>query len=109
MQNPFEKGQEHVPTKNEVMNIINEQLIKSPEKFTTLREINDENGLRLLDLRIEGENPGETSEFLYTRKGMLPNNVETSETSIEVSYYQDGEIIGGDRIAIYNSETGEWK
>jgi hypothetical protein len=107
MENQFESGQEKIPTKEEVMEIINKQ-VESPEKFTTLREISDEKGISLLDLRIEGKNSGEIIEYLYTRAGTLPNGVPTAQTSIEVSYYQDGNIIGGERIAIYNSERAEW-
>jgi hypothetical protein len=108
MQNPFERPPEHIPTKAEIIGIIS-LCVESQEKFTPLRELYDEQGLRLLDLRIKGENPGETSEFLYTRKGILPNGVETKQTSIEVSNYQDGEITGGDRVAIFNYEIGEWE
>jgi len=108
MENKFERGPEKIPTKEEVMEIITKG-IESVERFVTLREISDDQGLTLLDLRIEGKKPGETLEYLYTRAGILPNGVPTSETSIEVSYYQDGEIRGGDRVAIYNSATGQWE
>ena len=108
IENQIEKGPEHIPTKYEVSEIIARRA-ETSENFTTLREFHDEKGLTLLDLRIEGKNPGEISEYLYTRKGMLPNNVETFQTSIEVSYYENGEIVGGDRVAIFNYETGEWE
>jgi hypothetical protein len=108
MPNQFEKGPERIPNKEEVLEIINRR-VESPEKFETLRELHDEQGLTLLDLRIEGKEAGETSEYLYTRKGLLPNGVPTAETSIEVSYYQDGQPIGGDRIAIFNYEKNDWE
>ena len=115
MQNPFEKGPEQSPTKEEVMQIILEDAgFEERISPVILRELTDENGLRLLEIKIESEEPGETIEYLYTRKETvlpenLPKKVETFSTSIEVSYYQDGEITGGDRVAIYNSETGEWE
>jgi hypothetical protein len=108
MKNPFEKGPETIPTKEEVMEIILRNA-EHPEKIKTLRELHDDIGLTLLDLRVEGEKSGETTEYLYTKKGLLPNGIMTHETSIEVSYYQDGKIVGGDRVAIYDEETGEWK
>jgi hypothetical protein len=30
-------------------------------------------------------------------------------TGIDVVYYQDGMPTGGDRVAEYNEENGEWK
>lgn len=107
MGNTFERGPERIPTKEEVMGIIL-RCVEFPEKLTFLRELNDTEGLRLLDIRTEGKKPGETIEYLYTRKGLLPNGVPTAETSIEVSYYQDGDIFFGERVAIYNAQTNEW-
>ncbi len=108
MENQIERGPERIPTKEEVMELISRG-VESPERFQTLREIYDEQGLKLLDLRIEGKEQGETIEFLYTRKGMLPNNVPTGSTSIEVSYYQDGNFTGAKQVAIFNYENGEWE
>ena len=108
MEHQIEKGPERIPTKEEVMEIIT-RCVEYPEKLTTLREISDEKGSALLDLRIEGKESGETSEYLYTRAGRLPNGAMTLQTSIDVSYYQDGEIVSGDRISIYNSQTGQWE
>src|SRR3989344_2807039 len=100
METHIERGPELIPTKAEVMGIITRH-VESTGDFTTLREVNDAEGLRLLDVRTEGRESGETTEYLYTRKGLLPNNVRTAETSIEVSYYQNGEIVFGERVAIY--------
>lgn len=83
--------------------------VESVEKHETLREIYDDQGLKLLDLRFEGKEPGETMEFLYTRAGELPNVVPTSQTSIEVSYYQDGDCVAGDRIAVFDPNSGVWQ
>ncbi|MDQ3014609.1 MAG: hypothetical protein M3Q73_01965 [bacterium] len=108
MEKSFEKGPERIPSKAEVMEVIAKR-VESVEKQETLREINDEQGLKLLDLRFEGKEPGETVEFLYTRAGVLPNGVPTALTSIEVSYYQDGDCVGGDRIAVLDPTTGVWE
>lgn len=108
MENYFEKGPEKIPTKSEVLEIIGRN-IELKENFEILREFSDEQGLTLLDLRVEGKEAGETLEFLYTRAGILPNGVPTHETSIEVSYYQDGNIVGGDRVAVYNEAAKEWE
>lgn len=107
MKNQFEKSPEHIPVIEEVMNIITRHLESSGE-FVTLRKLDDEKGLRLLDVRTEGEKSGETIEYLYTRKGLLSNEVMTAETSIEVSYYENGEIVFGERVAIYNHQRNEW-
>ena len=83
MENPAEKSPERIPTKAEVMEIIVRH-VESTKEFVTLREIHDEKGLCLLDLRIEATKPGETHEYLYTRAGVLPNGSTTLQTSIEV-------------------------
>lgn len=108
MENNIEKGKEQIPTKEEVLEIIIKRA-ESPEKVTTLREISDDQGLKLLDLRIEEKEPGATAEYLYCRKGVMPNGIETKYTSIVVSYFQDGQEIGGSEIAFYNSENGSWE
>ncbi len=107
MKNQFEYGPEHTPTREEIMAIIT-RFVESPEKLAIIRELSDQEGVTLLDMRIEGEKPGETTEYLYQRKGIMPNGVMTSWTSIEVSYYEDGQIVNGKRIAVYNYENSEW-
>jgi hypothetical protein len=39
----------------------------------------------------------------------MPNGVETKFTSIVVSYFQDGQEIGGSEIAFYNTKTRSWE
>lgn len=107
MKNEIERGPERIPTKEEVMGIIIRH-VESSGGLTIIRELNYTDGLHLLDIRTEGTKPGETIEYLYTKKGLLPTGVPTAETSIEVSYYQDGEIYFGARVAVYNAQTGEW-
>lgn len=108
MPNKNEMGPERIPTREEVMDIIS-RTIEGAENAEVLREISDADGLSLLDLRVLGEGEGETIEVLYTRKGILPNGVPTTITSIDVSYYLNGRIHDGDTIARLNDATGEWE
>jgi hypothetical protein len=106
MPNPFETSPELIPTKEKVTEII----LKHAEsvEFEILRDLSDESGLTVLDLRFQGKEPGVVVEYLYTRAGKLPNGDTTSSTSIEVSYYKNGKIYWGERVAIYNPETNTW-
>jgi len=65
--------------------------------------------LYLLEARVEGKEKGEVTEYGYMRKGRFPNHNEASETAINVVYYQDEMPVGGDKVAVYNSETDEWE
>lgn len=107
-ENQIEGRGERIPTKSEVMGIIMHHL-KSSEGITILEEVSDALGLYWLDLSAKGEELGAINEYCYTRKGIMINGVETSETSIDVEYFQDGEVVGGDRVAIFDDQRGEWK
>jgi len=63
----------------------------------------------LLEVKVEGKEKGEVTEYMYMRKGIYPNKNETLETAIHAVYYQDDMPVGGDKITVYNSETGEWQ
>jgi hypothetical protein len=104
MENAFERGQEMIPTRDEVMEVVS----RFAEGFVLVRELSDEQGLYLLEAKIEGEKPGETTQFEYMRKGQFPNGNQSSETVIHVVFYQDGIPCGGHDVANRDSVTGEW-
>ena len=105
MENSFEKGPEKIPTKAEVMEVIS----RFAENTILTRELSDEQGLYLLEVKIEGENPSEITQYEYVRKGRFPDGNQSSGTVIHVVYYQNEVPIGGHDVANYDSETGEWK
>lgn len=105
MENFIEKGPERILTKAEVIEIIT----RYAENATLVRELSDEQGLYLLEAKIKGKKPGEIIQYQYMRRGIFPNHNEASETALHVVYYQDEMPVGGDKIAVYKSETGEWK
>ena len=110
MQNPFEKGPERILTKEEIMSTISYIASRrSPENPKLIRELSDEQGLYLLEAAIEGDEPGETIQYEYMRKGRYPNKNEASETAIHEVYYENDIPVGGEKIGVYDYETGEWK
>lgn len=104
MNNSFEKGPERIPTKDEVL----EMIARIAENAVPVRELSDEQGLYLLETKIEGDTPGETTQYEYRRKGQFPNGNQSLETVIHVVFYQDEVPCGGHDLVNYNSETGEW-
>ena len=86
-----------------------EVISRFAENTTFIRELSDEQGLYLLEVKIEGENPGETIQYEYMRKGRFPDGNQSSGTVIHKVYYENGIPIGGHDVANYDSETGEWK
>ena len=104
-QNPLEKSLERIPNKKEVIIAMSRFL----ENLAVTRELSDDRGLYLLEAQVSGKKPGETIEYQYMRKGAFPNQNREVETSICAYYYQDGTPVSGETIAVYESETGEWK
>jgi hypothetical protein len=105
MDNQIEKGPERIPTKEEVMKIIS----RFERNFVFVRELADEQGLYLLEVKVEGDKPGEITQYEYLRKGRYENHDEASETAIHKVDYENGEVVWGKKVALYNSETGEWE
>jgi len=105
MENKFEKGPEKILTKEEVLEIIS----RFAENIIPVRELSDEQGLYLLEVSVPSEKVGEVTQYEYMRKGKFPNNNESLLTVIHVVYYENGIPVGGNDIANYNSETGEWE
>ena len=103
----IEKGPEKIFNKQEVLQIIGQ----FAERTEVIEEILDQQGLLFrLTTKSEGENPGDTNEYEYMRKGRIEGGEGgTTVTTIHVVYYQGGIPTGGEPIAEYNDETGVWQ
>ena len=106
MENYIEKGPERIPTKEEILDIINE--LTEGKEFLTLREKSDESGLYLLEVQIDEDIPDDTTRYEYRRKGIFPEG-KTSETVINIERYEGDMCVAGHNIADYDPTTGEWK
>jgi len=100
----IEKNHEKILTKVEVLEVMS----RLAENATFVRELSDNQGLYLLEVKVEGKKPGEIIEYMYIRKGKFPNRNESLTTTIFVTYYEDEMPISGYNIANYKSESGEW-
>ena len=105
MKNNFEAGPEQIPTREEVVGVIE----RFAENSIFVRELSDEQGLYLLEVEVGGDKPGETIGYEYIRQGQFSNNVGSTETVIHIVYYEDGVPVGGHNIANYNSGTRMWE
>jgi hypothetical protein len=104
MENFIEKGPEQILSKEEVLEAIS----RYAENAEIVRELSDENGLYLLEAKILGEKPGEITQFEYMRKGTFPNHNESVETAIHKVFYENEIPVGGESVAVFKPETGEW-
>ncbi len=100
-----ERKAEKVLSSEEVLAAIAEH----DEGFTLGRELSDEQGVYLREVVIQGEAEGETTEYIYMRKGRHGSNIESSETVIRKMTFQDGIPVSQERVATLDEETGEWK
>lgn len=100
-----DKAPEHFPTKEEILLEIS----KYCENPTIKRELSDEKGLYLLETEILGDKPGETTEYIYQRRGEFSNGSKAAETVINLVYLEGGIPTGGHSVAKYDSETKTWK
>lgn len=105
LENQFEGKAEKIPTREEVLEIIK----GFAEQTQFVRELSDDKGLYLLENSMQGKNEGETIQYEYIRKGRFPNHNESSVTSIEVVYYENGIPYDGNTIATFDEEDGLWK
>lgn len=106
MMEGFEGGPEKILTKQEILDFITKYI----EGWEVVDERSDEKGVYLLNVKVEVEDePGKFVQYEYLRKGHFPNKNETSETHLEIVYYQDEEVYFADEIAFYDEATGEWR
>ncbi len=85
-------------------------MISRFEKNTQfVRELSDQDGLYLFEVKAEGKKPGETVEYLYLRKGTFPNGQQALETTLYRTEYEDDFPISGVNIAVYREANGTWE
>ena len=99
----FEKNRDHTPTPEEVHAVFREMV---GGEYSQGRILGDDRGLYLLEITIPGDGPGETTEYAYMRQGHYKEGGITV-TEIHVTYYKDGQAIGGTSAA--RLIEGEWK
>jgi hypothetical protein len=69
------------------------------------RILEDEKGVYLMEFEVDGENPGETIQYEYMRKGKYQQGAIT-ETEMHVVYCQDKMPVSGTSAA--RLVDGEW-
>lgn len=105
MENSIEKSSERILAKVEVL----EAIARYTENAVLVRELSDVDGLYLLEVKIEGREPGKSIQYEYMRRGRFPNHNQASETAIYMVHYQGEMPIGGEKIAVYDPETDSWQ
>lgn len=101
--NTPERSPEKILSSQEVLEILSQYA----EGYTDGRELSDDKGVYLREVEVPGEKDGEVTEYQYMRKGSHGRN-QSDVTAISTIYYQDGIPVGGERIAVFSEETGEW-
>ena len=94
---------EYVPTPEDIR-LVFKELLKG-EKYETVRQLEDEQGLYLWDIKIPQEDGH--IEYSYMRKGHYPEG-QASDIAIYITFFnKEGIPISGYSIAKYTE--GEWK
>lgn len=107
MKSPLEsRPNERVPSSEEILAAISEHA----EGYTVRRELSDEKGVYLLEVEIKGEDGEIAEEYQYVRKGGPRSyNPEYDETKIVCVRFHEGMPVGGEKVAVFNDQTGEWR
>ncbi len=103
-ENKLENKAEHIPTKDEVMEVIG----KCAEGASLVCEFYDDKGLIYLESKVESGVDGEYNEIIYIRKGNHDGHAQSLDTAVQMIYYVDGIPVGGDKLFEYEAEKGEW-
>jgi len=102
MEEEIEKP-EFIPTPEDIKFVF-EELLKV-ENYETIRQLEDEQGLYLWDIKISEEDG--YIEYSYTRKGIYPE-VRASDIAIHLTFFNKEDFpISGYSVAKYID--GEWK
>lgn len=97
-----EERAEYIPGIEEVRSILRDVIKGDYEEIHT---IFDDKGLCVLEVEVRKQS--ERAEYCYVRKGKHKSGHVSSANNIDVVYYRDGEMIGGDPVAEY--VDGAWK
>jgi len=109
-----EVGQEKAHSKQEALAatllfIKDDSSVADLERAITL-EKGDEKGLYLLEITKEGEKPGETIEYRYTRAGHKGVYNSSEISRLDVAYYDaEGAVKEAVHLALFDEKTGKWK
>jgi hypothetical protein len=99
----LKENTEHIPSVEEVRGVFDRVL--DGKSYTDVKIKDDEKGLYLWDIRVEGEG-GKYDEYMYMRGGTYPDG-RAKNTTIHVAYYDsDGMPEGGTSVAKY--VEGRW-
>jgi hypothetical protein len=109
MENPIEQSNERVPTKEKVVNIISDWTNDAEVVPEFTREVVDERGLRIYEVRVNGEKSGEYCEYRFQRKGDDPGGDKAKTSIVLVTFYEDDFPVSCHNIAEFNDESGEWE
>ncbi len=101
----IENNMERIPGRDEILKVIGSY----SEEFTVERELSDNQGIYLLEVKVKLPETGEVVEYGYMRKGIFPNHNESLETAVHIVFYEGGMPVGGHTLTVLNTETGEWK
>ncbi len=99
-----EKTPERVPERDEILEVIS-HFCENP---VIVRELSDDLGLYLLEVKAPEENPGEIVQYEYRKQGVFPDHNESTETVIHKVYYENDVPIGGEKMAILKDD-GVWE
>ncbi|OGY56725.1 MAG: hypothetical protein A2Y84_01375 [Candidatus Colwellbacteria bacterium RBG_13_48_8] len=100
--NSFEEEQTPIPTLEEVRGVFERLKIGG---YKTIRQLEDEQGLYLLDATVSGEDGD--AEYSYMRAGRYPEG-QASATAIHVTFFsKEGVPVGGHSVAKYIG--GDWE
>lgn len=107
-----DENPERILTQKEIMAAINTHATN----HTPVRELSDDKGIYLLEVKVEGEKPGDFIEYTYQRKGVFERSNTSAPighnvspvTVIRATYYEDHMPYAGGAVSQYNEETGEW-
>lgn len=105
-ENYAENNKEKIPGKEEILELIS----YFAERTIPIRELSDEKGLYLLEVKTETDQAGEHTTYEYIRKGRFANmTIQESVTSIAATYYMNDSVVSGETIAVYDERTGAWE
>lgn len=92
----FENQGEKIPTKEDILNIIQEHF--EGLEYEVSRELSDDGGVYLLEIITKVDSDGYTREYTYSRKSLKTG--EELEPKVYVAYMEDDIPVGGEEINI---------
>lgn len=101
----FESKKEKLPTREEVLEFVG----RFVENVKVVDEKSNTEGLYLLYVQTESDSAKEFNQYEYMRKGDFGDGNRAIETAIYINYYQNGLPVGGDKFAVHDEVSGDWK